>query len=182
MEYNSKILFLLGPSGVGKSSFGKYLEQSQGWMHLEIDEYPNDGIDIHGLRKEWNLFYNHCNIKSLANNLHKRFIATDSANCVLTFPGNLILSHQHIKACESVIHICYLYGSLAHCINTFLQRERESGRNLDFNHWICNNRESYLEISKPFFESFRIHVFTHDGCHRSYDEIYADVSRNILYC
>jgi adenylate kinase family enzyme len=180
MKLNSKIFFLLGPSGVGKSSFGKYLKHSHGWMHLEIDQYPNDGVDIHRLRKEWNLFYNNHDSTSLVNNLHQRLIAADCSNCVLTFPSNLILSHQHIKSCSSVIHICYLYGSAAHCINTFLKRDHENKRYLDFNHWLSNNKESYIEISKPIFEPFRLHVFIHDGSHRPFDEIYADVLSNFM--
>jgi shikimate kinase len=174
MVQTSRILFILGPSGVGKSRFGKYLEQKYRWLHLEIDQYR--GIDIHELRKEWDLFYHQKNSTCLVDNLHQKVIDTSSTNCVLTFPSKLVLSPEHIKVCESAIQICYLYGSADHCISAFLRRESETKRNLDFRHWI-NNGGIYLEMSNPSFEPYRVHVFTHDGRKRSNKEIWADVSR-----
>jgi adenylate kinase family enzyme len=53
----TKILFLGGPSGSGKSSFAARYLTSLGWIHLEIDQHPKDGITEHNLRTEWNRFY-----------------------------------------------------------------------------------------------------------------------------
>jgi chloramphenicol 3-O-phosphotransferase len=45
----AKILFLGGPSGSGKSSFASQHLTSLGWIHLEIDQHPTDGITEHKL-------------------------------------------------------------------------------------------------------------------------------------
>src|SRR5215831_3595025 len=114
------LLFIFGPSGVGKSAFGNYLVQLHGWLHLEIDQFPaGDGIDIHQLRYEWELFYRQKNSRPLVQALRQRVTSANKANCILTFPSGLVLSPEHIKSCEPSIQVCYFYGSAAHCINAF---------------------------------------------------------------
>lgn len=51
------IWLILGLSGTGKSSFGQWLAAERGFLHLEIDPPAGDGIDLEGLRPEWNEFY-----------------------------------------------------------------------------------------------------------------------------
>jgi septin family protein len=48
---------VLGPSGVGKTCFGNYLEEKGNYKHLRIDRWDEnvDGIDVEGLRKVWNI-------------------------------------------------------------------------------------------------------------------------------
>lgn len=177
MRSSCDILFVLGPSGVGKSKFGEYLSKQHRWLHLEIDQYPNgDGIDIHNLRGPWDLFCKSKNSADLAVELRKRAKDRHRKGCVLSFPSGVVLPPEHISAAEKEsIRVTYLYGSAAHCINAFLERERESGHNLGVDHWLTNNRETYLVMSRPEFERYRTHVFTIRGKHRSH----ANVLRNV---
>lgn len=168
------ILFVLGPSGVGKSSFAAFLASKHRWLHLEIDQYrKGDGIDFHGLRAVWDLFFNSYAPAKLVKELRKRTGAASRAACVLSFPSGVVLSPEHIEvAARAFIDAVYLYGSAAHCINAFLRRERSTGRNLGLDHWARNNWGSYAKMSVPAFEPHRIHMFSPKGNHRPHAAVY----------
>src|SRR5207248_3072918 len=67
------IIFVLGPSGVGKSDLSKALAEKLDYEFYEIDQWPKvDGIDAHGLRDEWDEFCRSANAERLADLLRGR--------------------------------------------------------------------------------------------------------------
>jgi hypothetical protein len=157
---------ILGPSGVGKSSFGAWLAVERNWLHLEIDRFPEDGINLHNLRTEWNEFCERGNPGLFAEVLQRRLAASSKTNCVLTFPGCLILPPGRIVGAAKLgVRTIYLYGSAAHCITAFLEREEKKDNRLGLDHWISNSHKNgaYIEMSKPALAPYRIHVCTHMG-------------------
>jgi len=175
MAFTPTILFILGPSGVGKSTFANYLVQTHGWLHLDLDQ-PNS-IEINQLQHEWESFYSQRKALHLIQNLRQRVTSANKTNFIITLPSTEVLSPEHIKACLPLIQICYFYGSADHCINAFLRRELETDRGLDINYWIRNNRVSYINMSLPCLEPYRVHVFTHEGHHLSNADILVEVSK-----
>ena len=173
-----KIWFILGPSGVGKSSFGEHLS-SEGWFYLEIDQFDKnsvtspDGIDAYNLRAQWDAYYHEHDPAELIRELDKR---SKAADCVLTFPGNLILVQDHIAAAADKATIIYLYGSAAHCTAAFLKREQETRRLLGLDHWMTYNCASHLKMSEPVFDDNRIHVFTNDGTRKPHGEVFKEIA------
>jgi hypothetical protein len=178
IDQSGQILLVLGPSGVGKSTFAEYLYKERHWLHLEIDQYPNDGIDLHDLRQQWDLFYGSRKPDDLVMEIRKRSMRIRTENCVLSFPSGVVLSPGHIAAAErAFIRVAYLYGSAAHCINAFLERERKSGRNLGLDHWLANNTASYLMMSDPAFQPYRTHVFNFQGKRRSHPDVLREINK-----
>ncbi len=169
------IWFVLGPSGTGKSCFGKYLNNIKNFYHMEIDQFHQDGIDVHGLRQVWDAYYKKFEPCGLIKEIKRRTKKSGKSNCVLTFPGNLILTKNHISAVSENISIIYLYGSAARCIIAFLKREQETNRNLKLEHWIKYNHTTYITISEPEFESNRVYVWTHKGERRQHEEIFDEL-------
>jgi hypothetical protein len=152
------VWLILGPSGAEKSSFGKWLAAKRNWLHLEIDQYLQDGIDLQNLRA-----------------LQQRVAANSRMSCVLTFSGCLVLPPERIVAgAQPGIRTIYLYGSAAHCITEFLKREQKSGRRLGLDHWISNNYQNgaYIEMSKPALARYRVRVFTHMGTRIPHVEVF----------
>src|SRR5262249_32808173 len=48
------VVFLLGPSGVGKTTLGDALHEKLGMHHILFDGHPEgDGVDVAKLRTEW---------------------------------------------------------------------------------------------------------------------------------
>ena len=89
------LIFVLGPSGAGKSQLGIWLADDLHLLHMEIDRWPKgDGIDLEGIRAEWNAYYLDGSITPLASLLRSRAAKADRAGTVLTFPGGLVLPHR----------------------------------------------------------------------------------------
>ena len=87
IDQTRPLLFILGPSGVGKSSFGQWLAAERNWLHLEIDRYPDgDGIDLNSLRSEWDEFYTRKKPERLTEVISKR-LQPNEVGAALTFPG-----------------------------------------------------------------------------------------------
>jgi hypothetical protein len=162
------ILFIFGPSGAGKSTLGDWVAMDFGFLHIEIDRYPDgDGIDLSNLRIHWDEFYLRGSAKSLAHELRSRAVAGGWAGTILTFPGTVFLPKSRIQtAAKDGIVVVILYGTGAECLNSFLAREKKSRRNLTVDHWILNNQVCYAHFSRPEFTPYRVLAF-HNGRFRS---------------
>jgi hypothetical protein len=165
------ISFVFGPSGVGKSSFGRYLSDHHNWLHLEIDAPNTNHLDAHGIRHEWGEYRNG-NAAPLLGELDKRVRDSGRAGCVLTFRSTDLLLGDELQLTEKQgVGVRYLYGPAADCIDSFLQREAEQGSQLSLNHWLIHNQDSYLRISLPDLAPYRIAVFNADGTRRHWGEV-----------
>jgi len=163
-----KHLFVLGPSGVGKSSLGHWLLDDLAMLHLEHDIYPEpgDGIDSLGLRAQWNPFCACGDASALVKLLEGRAAEAGKTGTVLTFSGVVVLPPDILRRAEVAgIATVVLYGSGSACVNAFLTREKATGRNLGFEHWVLNNNRCYMALSSPEFAPWRIDAFV-DEVHR----------------
>jgi hypothetical protein len=153
------VLFLLGPSGAGKSQLGKWLAEDLGFVHVEIDRFgEGDGIDLEGLRREWDRFYHHSQPSDLARAARDR--AAGAAGAVLSFPGNLVLGPNQLEAAQNEGILTFiLYGSGADCLDAFLARECQTGRQLPEEHWVAHSQSPYVLFSLPKFSRYRLMMF-----------------------
>lgn len=169
------MIFIFGPSGVGKSSFGSYLSNQHNWLHLEIDIPNTNDVDIHGIQHHWREYRNG-NAAPLLAELNARVTHLNRAGCVLTFRStDLILNHELEFTQKQGVVVTYLYGTAADCISSFLQRENKQNSPLGLNHWLTHNQQSYLRMSLPDLSSYRINVFKHDGTRKQWNEIYSHI-------
>jgi hypothetical protein len=181
MSDPNSLWLLFGPSGVGKSCFGQYLECAKNWLFLEIDQFKApgeavpDGIDVHGLRVPWDQFYCEFEAHPLAEELTNRVNGQQKSGCVLSFPSRVPIQLQHIASSSSHISLWILYGSAADCIHSFLEREKELLRNLDLEFWRSNNYELYLHYSLPHLGSQRVAAFDMNGSHRRFEDIFSEL-------
>jgi hypothetical protein len=173
----SKILFLAGPSGSGKSFFASHYLSKRGWLHLEIDRFPENGIDVENIRSEWDDFLNRLRPDPLHRVLLGR--AGSPTNVVLSFPGNLVFSPDHLRAGQGNFSFAYLYGHPAHCLQAFLDREQATRRGLGADWWNSNNLTTFGYLSLSFNHPLLIETFTANGGRRDPEQIYGDVLRLI---
>ena len=47
-----------------------------------------------------------------------------------------------------------LYGTEEECLESFLKRERESGRELPREHWLRNNSDTHKRLGDPSYERY----------------------------
>lgn len=66
-------LFILGPSGVGKTKLGIQLALGHEFLHIEIDKFPDgDGIDLEHLRLKWDQYFKRLKARPIADELSRR--------------------------------------------------------------------------------------------------------------
>jgi hypothetical protein len=170
----ARILLLGGPAGVGKSNFASCFLSSQGWKHLELDEYSGGSVDSL-LRPGWDDFF--CRHEPVR--LHKELLRrpTNSENLVVTPTGLTLFDPDHISAARDLFHIAYLWGSPEDCLRSFLERERRTGRGLTGPTWLFNNERVYFWLDLPFNKLRRVNAFADDGSRRPDSDILLDLER-----
>jgi hypothetical protein len=174
------LLLLFGPAGSGKSTAGRALRDRFGFLHIEIDRYPEDGMVLEGLHAAWEPFWRRGDPAPLASELRRRAVEGKAAGTVLTFPSLVIPRVDHVAAAGAAgIAIAVLYGSGAECVSAWLGRERASGRNLSMDHWATNNAATYAGFSMPRFEPYRVSAFR-DGRFRDPGEIADELRKRAM--
>jgi hypothetical protein len=153
------ILFVLGPSGVGKSQLGTWIAEDLKYLHLEIDYYPDgDGIGIAGLRSVWDDYYARRQVRDFAAAVQRKIVNREGA--VLTFPRNLVLSQEHIVEGQAFgITTVILSGPKADSLDAFLKREQQLDRGLDKAHWERYNEDTYPLFGIPELAPYRENAF-----------------------
>jgi hypothetical protein len=173
-------LLVLGPSGAGKSTLGTWLVEDLNLLHLEIDQWPPvDGVDLAGIRTEWDLFLRERSAGPLAEILAMQAATVGRAGTVLTFPSTLLLPVQWLESARaSGIRAVVLYGSRPECLDAFLSREAATGRRLNVAHWVRNNESFHAVYGRPEYSGWRLATFE-SGARRPRVAIVAEISKRL---
>lgn len=159
------IIFIFGPSGVGKSYVSEALKEDYELMHFDIDK--NRGFERNGFPKEWDTDFSKLDCAQLATQVRTRIAAQQRKGAVLSFPTAHIISNQQIEAASRVgISTIVLWGSEERCLD--IRRIRQTNRIGRFNE---GDVERYKRLNKPTFETyarseyadFRIEAFQSNG-------------------
>jgi len=153
------IVFLLGPSGVGKSTLGAWVGDDLEFLHLEIDRWPEqDGIDYYGLRLAWNAFLSDGEATQLAGLIREFTSANQRRGAILSFPSRLTLEPRQIESAAAAgIATVVLFATKKECLASFLEREKASGRGFTSEHFDMNNA-SFERIAARALEPYRMKV------------------------
>jgi len=175
------VIFLVGPSGAGKSTLAGWLAEDDGFLHLEIDEFPNgDGIDAAGLRAEWEAFRLGGSARPLAEAISRQAAAVRHFGAVLSFPSLLVLDTRQLETLrQQGVTALVLYGAASECLDSFLRYEERTSRvqGVDpVEHWMGNNRASYMAFSRPEYAAIRLNAFQ-NGTHVPRAALVAEVRR-----
>ena len=167
------IWFVVGVSGAGKSHFSEYAAGHLGFFHYEIDQTPHDGITHFGLRAQWDLFFDEMNGDALIDELTRRSCRSGCPGAILSFPANLLaqLTPDHVAALDGRAKLIVLTGDPDLCKRSFLQRERETGRNYSAGVWEAHNCALYDFMDQPWVEPYLITVFDEDGERKTVAEL-----------
>ena len=169
------IILLLGPSGSGKTTLGSWLAEDLGMLHLELDRPEADGIDLEGLRPEWDALIDTGQPADLASVIRGRAARAGRQGAVLTFTSLMILNVAVIHAAEQTgIRSLVLYGTREECLAAFLRREQATARGLTREYWEEHNDASLIQFSRAEFAPHRVSTFV-KGERRTRADLVADV-------
>ena len=154
------IIFVIGPSGVGKSHISELLTEQFRFLFMDVDIHHPFGH--YGLRKEWNNFDAELNPLPLASALRDRINAPHATGVLLSFPSRRVLTRKHIDAAQTEgIRTILLWGPVELCKKAAL--ERPDGRVASGSRYDDANKRAFDTYRSPEFDAIRIEVFRADG-------------------
>jgi adenylate kinase family enzyme len=179
-SFRKKIWFILGPSGVGKSTFSIYLSHQLDWHHLETDNpvAHDDWKDNYGLKEKWVSYLKNDDGRLLVEKLTKLFVEADKAGVIVSLPS-YPLSLKHIRVVKDNIRIVYLYGNEENCLRSFRDRESKKPRGLDDSHLHGCNDPLFNPTWQADLLPYRIDMFNEYGVRRKKEEVFAELLARI---
>lgn len=164
-----------GPSGVGKSSFCHFME-SRGWLHLETDIHPEDGMIQLKLLEPWTALVEELNPQPLVKFLQTH--AKGRRGVVMSLSSCLAPPVEALRQSRGLLKFAFLHGVEQTCLEAFVEREKESGRNLPESHWHLNNRQILSALADPGYQPYLVEAFHPDGSRKSCEELFRSISES----
>jgi hypothetical protein len=161
--------FLLGPSGVGKTTFGDWLQAQRQYLHIAVDRGDEvDCLTAEGLIESWHKL-TQGDPAPFASALQDRAEANGKKGCALTFWSVVFCEPHVIEAlAKHDIAVWYLYGPKELCIGAFIGRENRPDRDRAF--W-CKNNKTYQRMGGPGLSSYRADIIEPSGRRLGGEEI-----------
>ena len=116
--------FLFGPSGVGKTRFGDWLQDNLQYLNIPVDRGDQDnGLITEGLIELWNKLLEG-DPAPFSGELQGRAESKGEKGCVLAFYSVDFLAPYAIgRLAKHDIAGRYLYGPKESCIESYVRRE-----------------------------------------------------------
>ena len=183
------ILFILGPSGAGKTTLGDQLAQ-HGVLHINFDRPDCNGVDRERLRKEWNAFLDDRNPQPLADAIRQRMQSSGAKGASITCPSGIVpstaagangceLSRAYLSQMRTVgFHTIILHGTRDDCLAAFQCREAGTGRGLGQDWWDANNAYWQYMFQPTDFAGEVLSAFS-SGQHRPLAELVAQIQTKL---
>jgi shikimate kinase len=159
------IIFVLGPSGVGKSYVSKALKEDYSFLHFDIDK--KFGFSKNGFPAEWDEDIGKINFAILESVVRSRLAAEQLAGAILSFPTAHVFSPQQLEDASLVgISTVVLWGTLERClaVRRVLQTKRIGRFNeRDLKRYLQKNRRTFETYIRPKYAHVRVEAFQPDG-------------------
>jgi hypothetical protein len=164
--------FVLGPSGVGKTTFGDWLQANRQYDHLAVDRGDEqNGLIAEGLVDPWNRL-TQGDAAPFGEALQERADAEGKKGCVLTFYSvDFFPLDWIVYLAGHDIAVRYLYGDKEKCIEAYLDREKREGHPKTREFWSTNNEENYGKIGAADLSPYRANIIDPSGKRLSEEEI-----------
>ena len=189
MSKQAQVLFLLGPSGVGKTTLGNALEKHLGMLHILFDGASGgDGVDVAHLRTEWNALLEAKNPQLLADEARKRIRASGHTGVVISCPGGVMPAEDNralpwhfsrlllAKMEECGVRCVTLFGSLKLCCDAAVSRKDTS---VTVEYWLQNN-SNWHGFDARAFSNVVLEVFNSDGSRRDLLDLVGEIQERFL--
>lgn len=156
------IVFVLGPSGVGKSCVSEGLVEDYLFLHFDIDR--NHGFKANGFPAGWDEDLGKVDFAHLAAAVHGRLAIEQRAAAVLSFPTVHVFSLEQLEAASrSGITTVVLWGTKERCIEARRIRSRKNRVRFVLDRYERKNRRTFETYGQSEYASLRVEAFHPDG-------------------
>jgi len=170
------IVFLLGPSGVGKDYVVTLLTKQSPFLFMDFDIHHPFGH--YALRKEWSRFATEFDPKPFAASLRASNKDANATGLLVSFGSRCVLTRKHLDAAAAVdIQAVLLWGPKEFCRKAAIGRN--DGRVTTDSKYDEANKIAFETYSSVEFDPIRVEVFRADGSHRPDEELFNDIRRLI---
>jgi hypothetical protein len=163
---DARLMFLVGPSGVGKSTIAGPLCSDLALFHVDVDRDP---LKVHGIRDAWQEFWTGRNPGPIADALRAIASREGRAGVLVSLPSNKkrVLHPGHVDAAHKAgIKVIVLWGAEEFCKKARKGRDVERGIPWNESRYDARNRRAFELYGGPEYDGVRVDVFDEDGRRR----------------
>ena len=179
---NRPIIFLMGPSGIGKTTLANCVAAEWNYIHIDYDQWGGDENVFKPLRDGWESFKLSCNVKQFRD-LIENTIPDTATGAVLSFPSDDMMADLSVmeQAKETGLHIFIMYADANICRQTFIEREKTNGRGLPVEHWDkCNSHIYESGYLTSAHMPYLLEAYTSAGQRRTKDDLLSEIKKQII--
>lgn len=163
------ILFVLGPSGVGKSEISKAFQKAYSFLHVDIDQDRDSkhGFELNNLPAQWDMDITLIDFMQLAKEIQRRVTQQSCAGAVLSVPTTHVFSSQQLEmaSCAGLSPVV-LWGTKEQCVQARKVRSKKNRKRFnekDVERYQRKNKRTFETYSRSEYDQYRIVVFRPDG-------------------
>ncbi|MCL4299528.1 MAG: AAA family ATPase [Anaerolineae bacterium] len=157
------IIFLLGPSGIGKSHLSKMLAKNKFlYVHIDTDSIKRT-FAANGFPSEWDDDFYKVNLAHFVSELRDR-LDNEHAGVVVSFPTvHVFTPEKLVEAAQLRVTPVVLWGKQEHCIRAAEKRIEKKGGKFNLPRYERLNGPTFRAYGRPEYDAFRVEAFHEDG-------------------
>lgn len=169
------IIFVFGPSGVGKSYLSKMLQKKAFlYMHIDTDS-RNKSFAANGFPSEWDQDYHKVDPAHLVSILLDR-LHDEHAGAIISFPTVHVFTHEKLVAAAHIgVTPLVLWGKHEECVRAAQERIKKKGLRFNASRYERLNEPTFRAYVRPEYDAFRVEVFQQDGSRYPDEELLARI-------
>jgi hypothetical protein len=164
------IIFVLGPSGVGKSYLSKKLkEKNVVYVHIDTDRSDRT-FAANGFPSEWDDDFHKVEPATLAGDLRNR-LSDKHSGAVVSFPTvHVFTPEKLVEAAQLGVTPVVLWGKQGDCVRAAELRINKKGMMFDLARYERLNKPTFEAYGRPEYDAFRVEAFREEDGSRYLDE------------
>lgn len=161
-RYVKPIIFLLGPSGIGKSYVAKLLVKKR-FLSVHIDTDSRRTFTANGFPSEWDKDFRKVNPAILVDKLQDR-LDNGHAGAAVSFPTvHVFTPEKLVEAAQLGVTPVVLWGKQEDCMRAAEKRIKKKGWKFNLPRYERLNGPSFRAYGRAEYDAFRVVAFQEDG-------------------
>ena len=169
------IIFVFGPSGVGKSLLSEKLAKLK-FLHVHIDtDRKGRSFAANGFPTEWDDDFHKVNPAHVVSVLRDR-LDNEHAGAVVSFPTvHVFVPEKLVEAAQLGVTPVVLWGKQEDCIQAAEKRIKKKGRPFNLPHYQRQNKPTFQAYGRPEYDAFRVEAFREDRSRYTVEELLGQI-------